>query len=197
MMPNLVNYQLMKPGQALMDPMALYDYVYAANGTFIHAKNDIFDVTMPLSIVREQEKMIRGLVPIQPAIKLPKRVPATELRYMVKVSRGAIPNEILFYFRWVNGEWEIDIPPQKTGHAVVLPLEDGDYAPIEVHSHNSMPALFSKTDNRDENGLRIYGVLGRLDNEIVDFKLRISIYGHYSVLPYQLVFEPLFEVQNG
>jgi len=194
-MTELVNYQI--AGKQLAERGRLYDYVFAGNGTFIHAKNEIFEVTMPLSIIREQEKMIRGLMMIQPVIKLPKRVPAELLRYMIGVSYRKIPNEILFYFRWINGEWEMDIPPQRSGHAVVLPLEDGDYAPIEVHSHNTMPAFFSKTDNRDENGLRIYGVLGRLDRDVIDFKLRISIYGHYSVLPYQLVFEPLPEVING
>jgi len=197
MMNNLVDHQI--AGINFNKPRAgfLYDYIFARNGTFVHAKNYIFEVTMPLSIIREKEKMVRGLTTLEPYIKLPKRVPAMDLRYMVNVSRAAMPNEILFYFRWINGEWEMDIPPQKTGHAAVQPLEDGKYAPIEVHSHNTMPAFFSKTDNRDENGLRIYGVLGRLDQDVVDFKLRISIYGHYSVLPYQLVFESWPEVKNG
>jgi PRTRC genetic system protein A len=196
MMNSLVDYRV---AELNFRPRAgfLYDYIFASNGTFVHAKNDIFDVIMPLSIIREQEKMVRGLMTIHPSIKLPKLVPAEVLRYLVHISRRKIPNEILFYIRWVNGEWEMDIPPQKTGHAIVQPLEDGEYVPIEVHSHNTMPAFFSKTDNRDENGLRIYGVLGRMDRDVVDFKLRISIYGHYSVLPYQLVFESLPEVKNG
>lgn len=178
-------------------PSPLYEYVFAANGTFVHAKNRIMDVWMPLSIIREKEKMVRGLRFIEPSIRLPKRVPAMDLRNMVKIAQAKSPNEVLFYFRWINGEWKMEIPPQTSGHAAVQPLEDGEYAPIEVHSHNSMPAFFSATDNRDENGLRIYGVLGRVDKPIVDFRLRISIYGHYSTLPYQLVFEPWSEVKNG
>jgi PRTRC genetic system protein A len=178
-------------------PGTLYEYVFAANGTFVHAKNEIMDVFMPLAIIREEGKMIRGLRTLEPRIRLPKRVPAMDLRYMTHVAQAASPNEILFYFRWINGEWEMDVPPQRSGHAAVQPLEDSDYVPIEVHSHNTMPAFFSVTDNRDENGLRIYGVLGRVDQPVVDFKLRISIYGHYSILPYQLVFEPWCEVKNG
>ena len=196
-MLNLVNYQLMKPGRALMAPIGLYDYVFAANGTFIHAKNEIFEVTAPLSIIREKERMVRGLRSIQPSIKLPKRVPAIELQRMVDMSRLSFPNEILFYLKWINGQWELDVPPQKAWQVMVKPLEDSQYIPIEVHSHNSMPAIFSSTDNRDENGLRIYGVLGRVDRRVVDFRLRVSIYGHYSVLPYELVFEPISEVKNG
>ena len=196
-MNNLVTYQLMKPGRALMAPQALYDYVFAENGTFIHAKNEIFEVTAPLSIIREKERMVRGLRSIQPSIKLPKRVPAIELQRMVDMSRLSFPNEILFYLKWINGQWELDVPPQKAWQVMVKPLEDSQYIPIEVHSHNSMPAIFSSTDNRDENGLRIYGVLGRVDRRVVDFRLRVSIYGHYSVLPYELVFEPIAEVKNG
>lgn len=204
-MINLVNYQIADGKSSTigpdslyeMAPGILYEYVYAANGTFVHAKNEIMDVFMPLSIIREKEKMVRGLRILEPKIKLPKRVPALDLRYMVHIAQSKSPNEILFYFRWINGEWEMDIPPQRSNHAAVQPLEDGDYVPIEVHSHNTMPAFFSATDNRDENGLRIYGVLGRIDRGVVDFRLRISIYGHYSVLPYQLVFEPWCEVKNG
>lgn len=35
----------------------------------------------------------------------------------------------------------------------------------ECHSHNSMGAFWSGTDNRDEKELRIYGVFGQLDQE--------------------------------
>ena len=193
----LAGYQIADKEVSSIESGTLYDYMFAANGTFIHAKNEIMDVTMPLSIIREKEKMIRGLHMLEPKLWLPKRVPAMDLRYMLHVAQAASPNEILFYFRWSGAEWRMDIPPQKSGHAAVQPLESGEYVPIEVHSHNIMPAFFSSTDNRDENGLRIYGVLGRVDRPVVDFKLRISIYGHYSVLPYQLVFEPWSEVKNG
>ena len=33
----------------------------------------------------------------------------------------------------------------------------------EFHSHGSSRAFFSATDDRDEQGFRIYGVVGRLD----------------------------------
>lgn len=204
-MTKLVNYLIMdKESSAIgpdsnydIAPGSLYEYVFAANGTFVHAKNEIMDVWMPLSIIREKEKMIRGLRTLEPRIKLPKRVSVDILRHMVKVSKFAIPNEFLFYIFWNKDEWELDLPSQVVRHASVRPCLDCGYVPIEVHSHNTMPAFFSATDNRDENGLRIYGVLGRVDQPVVDFKLRISIYGHYSVLPYQLVFEPTSEVQNG
>lgn len=175
----------------------LYKYLYAANGVFVTARNDFFETTIPLTTIKNPAQFVRGLEVIQPDIILPKRVPASLLSRMVFLSRRAIPNEILFYLFYENNSWNLYIPPQRTHPSYAQPLEDSKYVPIEVHSHNTMPAFFSSTDNRDENGLRIYGVLGRVDQPVADFRLRVSIYGHYSVLPYQLVFNPTSEVKNG
>ena len=38
-----------------------------------------------------------------------------------------------------------------------------DVVLAEFHSHGSARAFFSPTDDRDEQGFRIYGVVGRLD----------------------------------
>jgi PRTRC genetic system protein A len=175
----------------------LYKYLYAANGVFITARNDVFETTIPLTTIKNPAQFVRGLEVIQPDIILPKRVPASLLSRMVFLSRKALPNEILFYLFYENDEWHLYIPPQRTHPSYAKPLEDSNYVPIEIHSHNTMPAFFSAMDNRDENGLRIYGVLGLVDQPVVDFRLRVSIYGHYSVLPYQLVFNPTSEVKNG
>lgn len=175
----------------------LYKYLYGANGIFLTAENKIFNTTIPITTIKNPAQYVRGLEVIQPNIRLPKRVPSSLLAKMVYYSRQAIPKEVLFYLRYALNEWALIIPDQKTGHAFAIPSNDSLYIPIEVHSHNTMPAIFSTTDNRDENGLRIYGVLGRVDRQVVDLRLRISIYGHYSVLPYQLVFNPTPEVKNG
>ena len=34
---------------------------------------------------------------------------------------------------------------------------------MDIHSHCYYPAFFSETDNKDEKGNRIYGVIGSLD----------------------------------
>ncbi len=175
----------------------LYKYLYGANGIFLAAENEIFKTTIPISTIKNPNQYIRGLELIQPVIKLPKRVPSSLLASMVFHSRLACPNEILFYLSYALNEWVLITPDQKTGQSYAQPISNSLYFPIEVHSHNTMPAIFSSTDNADENGLRIYGVLGRVDRPVVDIKLRISIYGHWSVLPYQFVFEPTPEVKNG
>jgi hypothetical protein len=42
-----------------------------------------------------------------------------------------------------------------------------------------MPAFFSETDDRDERGGRLYGVIGRLDTTQPQLVLRQGLYGHW------------------
>lgn len=195
---NITGYKVIYEGETAgsLDGL-LYKYLFGANGVFLTSKNEVFKTTIPITTIKNPTQYVRGLEVIQPEIILPKRVPSNLLASMIFHSRLACPNEILFYLSYVLNEWVLITPEQEADHLSTQPTNSSLYFPIEVHSHNTMPATFSSTDNADENGLRIYGVLGRVDQPVVDFRLRISIYGHYSVLPYQLVFEPISEVKNG
>lgn len=201
-MDSLVKYEVMSMnrtewGEAY--PKSMYEYIFARNGIFLYSSNEVFTAVIPISIIRDEKQYVRGLEMVDPSIRFQNqtRVPAGILRRMVSISRLALPNEILFYLTFENYEWKLQTPAQKVSRTSAKPLEDGPYIPIEIHSHNTMLAFFSETDNRDETGMRIYGVLGRVDQPVVHMRLRISIYGHYSVLPYEFVFEPTAEVKNG
>ncbi len=65
---------------------------------------------------------------------------------------------------------------------------------LEIHSHGTMPAFFSVTDDKEENGLRIYAVIGNLDQRPATISVRVSVYGHRALIPYQYVFEKSPEV---
>ncbi len=60
----------------------------------------------------------------------------------------------------------------------------------DIHSHNSMGAFFSGTDNRDEKEARVYGVMGRLDQPWPEIKFRAGdgTGGWMDMSPFQ-VFE--------
>ncbi len=183
----------------LRQKKSLYGYFLAGNGVFVGAANDDFAAVIPVCAARSP---IRGLPKIEPMVQINRRVPVALLEKMVDLARRACPSEILFYLQPCreNGipAWRLRVPAQVNSHFSVTPLEeDEEYVPIEVHSHNNMAAFFSETDNRDETGLRIYGVLGRVDQPLVDFRLRVSIYGHYASIPYEFVFEPAREVTNA
>lgn len=208
-MKGLVDYQVLMKGTPFnfQQQGPLYTYLVGANGVFVAGMNEFFRAIIPVQVIREPKRYIRGLEMIKPIFFLEKRVPNFLLHRMVSISRKACPNEVLFYLNYENisqnvwvtlgKEWGLSIPLQSFTPISVNPLEDQKYVPLEVHSHNSMPAFFSETDNRDETGMRLYGVLGRVDQEVVDIKLRVSIYGHYVLIPYHYVFDPHPGVQDA
>ncbi|MBV9357888.1 MAG: Mov34/MPN/PAD-1 family protein [Chloroflexi bacterium] len=68
-----------------------------------------------------------------------------------------------------TGDWQ----PQRASAASVraTPIPD---ALLEVHSHHTLGAYFSTTDDRDETARRVYGVLGRLDRPNPEVAFRVA-----------------------
>ena len=71
--------------------------------------------------------------------------------------------ERLFAVRWDGHTYRLVVP--RTGWDSYVPQIHCRPAGVvaEFHSHGSSRAFFSATDDRDEQGFRIYGVAGRLD----------------------------------
>ena len=106
--------------------------------------------------------------------------------------------EALVYIYWsfAENEYKICVPEQKVSKVSVdttLPdIEDDDHILVmEVHSHNTMPAIFSSTDDKDEKATRLYTVIGRLDKVYPDISTRISVGGKYVEIAPSLVFESI------
>jgi hypothetical protein len=59
---------------------------------------------------------------------------------------------------------------------------------LELHSHHALPAYFSRVDDADEQGLRLYGVVGRLDRTRPEVALRVGAYGHRLPVSWDAVF---------
>ena len=58
----------------------------------------------------------------------------------------------------------------------------------EFHSHGGSRAFFSATDDRDEQGFRTYGVVGRLDAPQPELRLRVGVYGHFAPVEWPHLF---------
>lgn len=93
-------------------------------------------------------------------------------------------------------EFTVYIPPQQVSKVRVearLPLdrfsEERYLHYADIHSHNSMEAKFSMTDNQDEQATRIYAVVGRLDKFFPDLTVRMSCGGTFQELDPGLIFE--------
>ena len=88
-----------------------------------------------------------------------------------------------------------DRRPQQTSSCAVraTPVHD---AMVEVHSHHAMRAYFSATDDRDETGRRIYGVLGRLAGPRPEIALRVAS-GCNPLVVGPVPFSQVFAAETG
>ena len=59
---------------------------------------------------------------------------------------------------------------------------------LELHTHGQLPAYWSATDDRDEQGACLYGVIGRLDGR-PQVRLRVGVYGYWQELPVAALFK--------
>ena len=79
------------------------------------------------------------------------------------------------------------VPPQ-VGTATTLAYVPPAGVVAEFHSHGTSRAFFSATDDRDEQGFRIYGVVGRLDTPLPELSLRVGVYGNFAPLDWSQAF---------
>ena len=90
--------------------------------------------------------------------------------------------------RWDGDGYRLVVPPQ-AGTATRLAYQPPAEVVAEFHSHGSSRAFFSATDDRDEQGFRIYGVVGRLADALPELRLRVGVYGHFAPADWPQVFD--------
>lgn len=176
-------------------PPGLYQYVVGDNGVFVRASRPGLEAMVPVLTLFER---VRGLAEVQPYVKLTCPVP----RYMTEhlflhAWRERRRGEVLYYLK--ANPWYLWKPEQVQSPGGVHPVNPyaaGADTLLEVHSHHSMAAFFSHTDNRDERaGFRLFAVLGKLDQRRPEMRVRVGIYGHFWEIPAEWVFDlPSFAV---
>jgi PRTRC genetic system protein A len=163
---------------------SMYEYVYAGNGTFVRARREGLVAIAPVVYYKA-----KGLRAISASVQMTyPPVPVALVQQMLEAARlpsngEGKPVEILFHLHFENGNWQLTIPEQEQTATSCKPLDNSlnsSYAKalIEVHSHHGMNAYFSDTDNRDETGFRIYGVLGEIFSN-PQIRMRVGIYSHF------------------
>jgi PRTRC genetic system protein A len=177
-------------------PNCLYAYIMAGNGVFLCAKRDDLEVLIPIA-----SATIAGLPPLEPFVNMP-RVPAIWMNHVLQASKENLPNETLFWFNFDHYRqvWNVDAPLQICRPASVFPVDKSDplgiKALIDLHSHALLDPFFSPTDNRDEQGFRIFAVIGRL-NERPLILVRVGVYGNYWNIPASMIFELPGEIRDA
>jgi len=178
-----VGYLLNKREGLNGEPGLFYDYILTENGLFIRAQNPLIKGTLCISPVE-----IRGLSPLYEQIELVHgKIPRHLYDLSLSVLIASSDREQYLAITWEN-EYRLRIPTQDRSSAEVK-YENLPSSVMDIHSHGRMKAWFSGTDNRDEQGLRLYMVVGRLDTLLPEVEIRLGVYGYFAPLCVEEVFD--------
>lgn len=164
--------------------------VMAANGLFVQVKVDWLDcircltpkgigLPLPYGAVAERLHFSFGVLPIR------------LIERFIEAGRQSLPNEAagaLIYSR-TNGGLRLALcePVRCTPARIdyrVPPMATDESLAVDLHTHGRAAAFWSGDDDRDDLGIKIAGVFGRLQEPRPDACFRLVINGLYRPLPH-------------
>ena len=161
-----------------------YDYVLGSGGVYVQSESAQLTARVPVAPCD-----VRGLVPVAEKVDLAHGpIPAGLFELGLRWFQDDPDTERFFAVRWDGRAYRLVVPPQ-AGTATSLAYLPPAGVVAEFHSHGGSRAFFSATDDRDEQGFRIYGVAGRLDTPLPELSLRVGVYGHFSPVRWSQVFD--------
>ena len=160
-----------------------YDYVLGSGGLYVQSESANLTARMLVA-----PAPVRGLAPVSEKLELAYGlIPAHVFELGLRWFQAGPGTERIFAVGWDGSAYRLVVPPQ-AGTASSLAYEPPAGVVAEFHSHGRHRAFFSGTDDGDEQGFRIYGVVGRLDAPAPELALRLGIYGHFTPLHWPQVF---------
>ena len=160
-------------------------YVLAGNGVFKVARRRWMTAWIPLARCR-----VAGLPAVEPGLACRFRVPGEILGHILEDARLATsratnagiatPGEAMYFVHLDEQDRvRLEKPEQVgTGARVRYKANGAGSVVMEIHSHHEMAAQFSSTDDADETGFRLYGVVGRIFTR-PEVALRVGVYGDF------------------
>ena len=159
-----------------------YNYILAANGLFIEAENPVLSARIPVD-----NCVVRGLSPLSTKIALTYGSIPQRFFDLALDSFLAEPDKEHYVAVIADRGYHFYVPVQdRSGGNVVY--ETGASVILDMHSHGHMGAFFSSQDDLDEQGLKLYAVVGKLNAKPI-VKLRIGVYGYFYPLLWKDVFD--------
>ena len=182
--PKPVGYLVNHPGGLAGVQGIGYDYVLGSGGLYVQSESAHLTARV---LVAPCE--VRGLASAAEKVEIahgpiPARLFEIGLRWFLDDPH----TERFFAVRWDGHRYRLVVPEQE-GTATSLEYTPPAGVVAEFHSHGRSRAFFSKTDDRDEQGFRIYGVAGRLDTDRPELSLRVGVYGHFARVDWPQVFD--------
>ena len=161
-----------------------YDYVLGAGGLYVQSESA--HLTARVSVAPCE---VRGLAPVAEKVELAHGpIPAQLFELGLRWFLDDPSTERFFAVRWNGRSYRLVVPEQE-GTATSLEYTPPAGVVAEFHSHGRSRAFFSVTDDGDEQGFRVYGVVGRLDADRPELSLRVGVYGHFARVEWPQVFD--------
>lgn len=161
-------------------------------------RNELGEFIAPKKNISELSEVRAGFIPVLPLV--PKKLFSQLLSFFrsFMLQEEGREYEALANLYWDREEkkFVVHIPKQRVtktsvevrGEDCLLP-EERYLHYMDIHSHNSMDAVFSKTDNADERATRLYIVVGHLERVFPEIAVRASCGGIFIPVPPSTVLE--------
>lgn len=160
-----------------------YNYVLASNGVFIWASGPLIRATV---LVAPAE--VRGLSPLEETVELIKgKIPSYIYDLAISAVCADACHERYLAVTW-EGEYRLKIPEQ-SGSSCKVEYSRLESTILDIHSHGAIKPFFSTVDNEDEQGLRLYMVVGECDTLMPDILMRVGVYGYFCPVESEQVFD--------
>ena len=161
-------------------------------------RNELGEFIAPKKNISELSEVRAGFIPVLPLV--PKKLFSQLLSFFrsFMLQEEGREYEALANLYWDREEkkFVVHIPKQRVtktsvevrGEDCLLP-EERYLHYMDIHSHNSMDAVFSKIDNADERATRLYIVVGHLERVFPEIAVRASCGGIFIPVPPSTVLE--------
>jgi len=163
-------------------------FLMAKDGAWIEARRPGIYSRQPLAL---QDKVAMPYGALAECVELAcGQIPMQAVREFVEYARKMMPNEVAMALIWDDQKCKlspVELKPKSNsvGHITYMrpDLESHQHVVVDIHSHGSADAFFSRTDNKDDRtDVKVAIVVGNLDQEQPSVVARVSTYGHFRPL---------------
>lgn len=171
-----------------------FQYLWAENGIYIHAKNDFFEAIKQCCSTSEGPGQ-----KLEEKLFCKSRVSLGIFEWICREFEASRDKEkmIMITYDTETKEFNTYVPEQSASAVsveyTVPELKEGEIVILECHSHPNMNAFFSETDDKDNQGFKVYGVFAVNSGKVDDFMLRLGVYGRFFEIGFQDIFEEFFQ----
>jgi PRTRC genetic system protein A len=179
-----------------------YNWVFQGDGDYLIINNKIGKFTVKMTDIKHPglpEDIGKSTVQLH-VPKIPERI-YNQIKSFFRDIADRMNDAEAFaqiYYDTRENKYIVHVPEQTVSKASVRYDAEKNLNEIdrdryifvfEVHSHNTMNAFFSGTDNGDEKETKFYGVMGKIKDSVIDEKYRFMVNGKEFLIDKSMIFD--------